>query len=92
MPFKKGQSGNPGGRPKQKQFRTALQMELNAAGDDAKALRSIARKLLDKAEDGDLQAIREIADRLDGKPVQGIEGGDPTNPIQIIISPDDDRL
>jgi hypothetical protein len=36
----------------------------------------IIEKLLDKAEQGDLQAIREVMDRLDGKPVQAIERGD----------------
>ena len=35
-----------------------------------KALRDIARVLIGKATDGDIQAIREIADRLDGKPAQ----------------------
>jgi hypothetical protein len=32
--------------------------------------------LADKAEQGDTQAIREIADRLDGKPAQAIERSD----------------
>jgi hypothetical protein len=36
----------------------------------------IVEKLLDKAEQGDLQAIREDMDRLDGKPAQAIERGD----------------
>jgi len=39
-------------------------------------LRVIVEKLLDKAEQGDLQAIREVMDRLDGKPTQAIEPGD----------------
>ncbi|WP_148203757.1 hypothetical protein [Nitrobacter winogradskyi] len=39
-------------------------------------LRVILEKLIDKAEQGDLQAIREIMDRLDGKPVQAIERSD----------------
>jgi hypothetical protein len=39
-------------------------------------LRIIAEKLADKAEQGDIQAIREIADRLDGKPTQAIERSD----------------
>ena len=39
-------------------------------------LRVIIEKLLDKAEQGDLQAIKEVFDRLDGKPVQAIERGD----------------
>ena len=69
MPFAKGQSGNPGGRPKDRPFADALRMELKAAGDDHRALRKIARALIAKAEDGDLAAIREVADRLDGKAV-----------------------
>jgi hypothetical protein len=39
-------------------------------------LRLIVEKLLDKAEAGDLQAIREVIDRLDGKPAQAIERSD----------------
>lgn len=83
MPFVKGQSGNPGGRPKEKPFRDALRVELAATGEDAKALRDIARALIGKAQDGDIQAIREIADRLDGKPTQGLEHtGENGGPIE----------
>lgn len=70
MTWKKGQSGNPNGRAKEKPFADALRMEINAAGADHKKLRLIAKALLDKAEDGDMQAINCVADRLDGKPVQ----------------------
>ena len=38
--------------------------------------RVIAEKLAEKAEQGDIQAIREVGDRLDGKAVQAIERGD----------------
>lgn len=79
MAFEKGQSGNPGGRPKDKPFREALRMELAALKDeDPKALRGLARKLLTLASEGDnaLPAIKEIADRLDGKPAQAIENGE----------------
>ena len=40
------------------------------------SLRRIADRLLDKGEEGDLQSIREIADRLDGKAAQALEVGD----------------
>jgi hypothetical protein len=73
MAFKKGQSGNPGGRPKSKPFRDALSIELAARGEDAKSLRAIASQIIKKAEEGDLQAAREIADRLDGRPTQEAE-------------------
>lgn len=36
-------------------------------------LRRIAEALLDKAEEGDIQAIKELGDRLDGKAVQAVE-------------------
>lgn len=59
------------GRKAEKPFRDALRMEIAALGDsDPKALRAIARKLLERAADGDMQAIRELADRTDGKPTQ----------------------
>ena len=40
---------------------------------DANKLRKIADKLLEMAEQGDMQAIKELGDRLDGKPNQSIE-------------------
>jgi hypothetical protein len=55
----------------EKPFGAALRMELAAAGDSSRELRLIARNLITLAragEPGALQAIREIADRLDGKP------------------------
>jgi len=62
-----------GSENKDKPYREALRMELAAAGDNAKLLRNIARKHLANAESGDMNAIRELADRLDGKPAQAIE-------------------
>jgi hypothetical protein len=55
----------------QRPFADALRMELAAAGDNLRALRAIARNLIAIASSGEpiaLQAIGEIADRLDGKP------------------------
>ena len=56
MAWNKGQSGNPKGRATEKPFADALRMEIKAAGSDHKQLRLIARKLLDKAAEGDMQA------------------------------------
>jgi hypothetical protein len=66
------------GRPigslnREKPFNQALLMTLRS---NPVALRRIAAKLVEKAEDGELAAIREIADRLDGKPAQVIDRGD----------------
>jgi hypothetical protein len=61
------------GQQKDKPYRDALRMELAAAGEDMKALRAIARRHIRAAEHGDMQAIKELADRLDGKPTQAVE-------------------
>ena len=64
--FQPGESGNPGGRVKDKPFRTALMMELKQAGEDMPELRKIARKLIERAMENNADC-REIIDRLDGK-------------------------
>ncbi len=40
---------------------------------DSERLRRIAEALLTKAEDGDMSAIKELGDRLDGKAQQTID-------------------
>ena len=79
-PFKPGQSGNPNGRPKSKPFKEAIQRALAEAGDDKTALQAVATALVGKAMLGDVPAIKEIADRLDGKVPQGVIGGDEGDP------------
>ncbi len=68
------------GRPigsvnKAKPFADALRMEISA-GNNPRHLRAVARKLIEMAEGGDLQTIKEVGDRLDGKCAQVIECGD----------------
>ena len=48
--------------------------------EDAKRLRAIAEKLVKSAEDGEAWAVKEIMDRMDGKPLQAtsIENPDGT--------------
>jgi hypothetical protein len=71
--------GRPLGSPNvrnEKPFGIALRMELRAAGDGHRELRLIARNLLTLAKVPDatgLAAIREVVDRLDGKPKQEAE-------------------
>ena len=76
---------NPRGQQRDKPFRDALRMEIAAAGDDRKALRDVAKALIDKAKEGDVTAIRELGDRLDGKPAQAIGGDDELGPIKNIL-------
>ena len=69
MPFEKGESGNPAGRPPGSRNRATLLME-SLMADDAEA---IGRKAIEMAKGGDLAAIRLCVDRLaptrKGKPV-----------------------
>ena len=41
--------------------------------EDALKLRAIATKLVEAAEDGEPWAVKEIMDRMDGKPIQAQE-------------------
>lgn len=80
MAFEKGQSGNPAGRVKEKPWRDALNLALKD-GDGLK-LRKIAENTVILAEAGEQWAVKEIADRMDGKAVQqqivtGDEDGGP---------------
>ena len=60
MPFEKGESGNPAGRPRGSRNRATLLME-GLLADDAEA---IGRKAIAMAKQGDMAAIRLCMDRL----------------------------
>ena len=67
--FKKGQSGNPGGRPKV----LADVVEAYRAESDANRRKLVAIRDSDKSSDGDrLRAIAMMEDRAWGKPIQAI--------------------
>jgi hypothetical protein len=64
----------------------ALDAELRRESDDAQGskvaiLALIARKLAAKALDGDLTAIKEIFDRMDGKSVAGSAADEPPGKV-----------
>jgi len=60
MPFQKGESGNPAGRPRGARNRATILMQ-NLLADDAE---TIVRKAIELAKDGDIAAIRMCMDRL----------------------------
>lgn len=90
MPFVKGQSGNPNGSNKrQKRFGPALERAIKAAQneDGTDALDAIAKRLIDEAlnSENPLPAIKEIADRLDGKPEQAIGNTSPDEAFRVLV-------
>jgi hypothetical protein len=75
-----------------KPFKQALLMEAKALengkpGNYPKgSLRAIAQALLFRASDGDVAAIREVADRLDGRVPQAVGGSDELGPQRITVT------
>lgn len=74
--------------PKEKSFYNALSVALNqvngldSSGQRVTKLRAIAEKLVIAAEAGESWAIKEVADRIDGKPMQQVEvAGEDGGPV-----------
>ncbi len=75
MPFEKGQSGNPGGRPKESTKIKAL-----AQSHSEKAIAKLAELMDSDSESIALAASSAMLDRGIGKPAQAIIGGDEGDP------------
>lgn len=64
--------------------------------NDGQKLRALADKLIDRALEGDVSALKEIGDRVDGKPAQMLIG-DADNPlvfqevVRAIVDPKKDE-
>jgi hypothetical protein len=80
--WKKGQSGNPSGRPKSKILSDAYKCKLGEAVPNDPEGRTwaelIAEAQVRDAVRGSVQAAREIADRTEGRARQAIEFEDKT--------------
>ena len=89
MPARKEPS--KGSKP-DKLMRDAIMLALHREAEDSggkktKKLNIIATKLVDAAAGGDIQAIKEIADRVDGKPAQAIQHqGDEESPMVFKVT------
>ncbi len=58
-------------------------------GKKTNYLNIIATQLVSKAADGDTTAMKEVGDRLDGRPAQAIEGN---MNLTITLAPDDAKF
>jgi len=85
--WKKGQSGNPKGRPKKPyciaDILSAISKEVSEG--NVTKLESLLREVYNHALKGELWAVHFIADRLEGKPKAALEiQVDEPKPITII--------
>lgn len=78
-----GQSGNKNAS-KNKPWSMAIERALRkrSKSDQLEALDDLAEKLLTNCDQGDMAALKELGDRLDGKPAQAIVNGD-DGPFQV---------
>ena len=67
-------AGNKNAAKENRRWSEALNRAI--AQDKGKRLRDAAEKLLTKASEGEPWAVKELGDRLDGKPAQAITGAD----------------
>ena len=74
MPRKKKDKGKP--------FREAL---ASVVADNKAALRDSANALFARAITGDVSAIKEIADRLDGKVPSTVGGSSEVGPVRLSV-------
>lgn len=77
MPFRKGQSGNPGGRPKREwSWSGELAKAVEASAKDGKPIKyHVARSLVAEALKGNVMAQKELMNRMDGMPQQDVTSG-----------------
>jgi hypothetical protein len=84
--FKPGQSGNPNGRPpKEWSWSGLLREMMDQTEEDGEPVKvKIARALKLKAFEGDVVAIKELGNRIDGMPKQAVEHSGEGLIVQIV--------
>lgn len=87
-PFPPGVSGNPSGRPKKKDWTDAIRKAVQEVQEDdplkRQRLHLLAEALVLKAQAGDVNALKEIGDRIEGKVPQAVVGDDEADPIKVV--------
>lgn len=76
--WKKGQSGNPAGRPHKKTFRDYF-----TDAEEAEVMERVKEKLSEK------EIMKMVVEQLFGKPRQniGLDGGEDGKPVGVVILP-----
>lgn len=74
------------GQLREKPFRDALRKAKLCADVDARRLDKVANALVKKAALGEVAAIKEVADRLDGRVPYKIGGDEEGDPVSVIVT------
>lgn len=88
--WQKGQSGNPGGRPKRKPISEAYEKFLQFKDDAGlTAAERVAQAVIMQALKGNIQAVKEMTDRVEGSVRQSLDvalGGMTDEEIRTLIN------
>ena len=86
MPFKTGRIANPTGINRRKPWADAVRIVMNEVDPETQRPRLLllAERLLTEALAGEMAAIKEIGDRMDGKPGKAVIG-DSDQPIELTM-------
>lgn len=91
-----GQSGNPDGGRRARLWKAAIERTVLKPVNgkvDLQRLDSLAEALILAGEAGDIAALKEIGDRIDGKVPQAIVGGSEDDaPIRLLTNSDADII
>lgn len=90
--FKKGQSGNPKGRPKLPSMKTIMESVLGDIKDGKSAAEAIMMAMRNKAIRGDVRAAEFIIDRAYGKAKESIELSGSTNMVIMPKPPGEEEM
>ena len=78
----KGNKNATKGKPWRDAIDRALKTREKSRVDGKEALDELAEKLLSLCDEGDLQALKELGDRIEGKAAQSVVvSGDDENPL-----------
>lgn len=87
MPFEPNHELSTGRPKKEKSFASMLRIAINEATEEGGTkLRAVADALVNKAVTGDVPAIKELADRIDGKVPQALVGDDEHDAISVVAT------
>jgi hypothetical protein len=85
--FRKGQSGNPGGRPKNESVTATIRRMLQGEHHGRPIQDILVERMIREALSGTYPFLRELLDRAEGKPNQKIEVATETPLVYIKVPP-----